>query len=115
LLNGRDFSAIKVKVGATNCSGCNAENDVVVFLDYWVGNRVDLHTVGAVVGKCSHSKQPLHLPIGKWERGENRYKFRVIENVETGGQALAEIEILGACCKTLTVAESSVEFGSTRL
>jgi hypothetical protein len=35
----------------------------------------------------------------------------VIENVETGGQAIAEIEMPGGCSKTTTVAERSADFG----
>jgi hypothetical protein len=58
VFNGRDFSAIKVKIGTTNCSSCDSEDDVVTFLNYWVGNRIDFHAVGAVVGKCSHNQNP---------------------------------------------------------
>jgi hypothetical protein len=47
------------------------------------------------------------LPIGKWERGKSGYKFRVLENVETGGQVLADAETLEACKKTTPVAEKT--------
>jgi hypothetical protein len=46
-----------------------------------------------VVGKCSHDKQPLSID-GKWERGKDGSKFRVMEDVETGGQELSAIETL---------------------
>lgn len=88
MFNCRSFSAIKVKVGATNRSGGDSKNYAVAILQNWIGDCFDFNAMRAVVRSALMQYSPLQLLGDKWERGKGEGKFRDIETAVTGGQLL---------------------------